>query len=885
MNTSASANLSLPANGCTYTYLAVAEASVASATFPAALAVGFSPGSAFAAAGTSDSPVGSVALSTPASVQFAGIGVSIVLSEAVNETSVSGTGLNVSVDAARNTFYEIVAVGYGVALPITASTGFALDAAVGGPVGVAGIIVTGAVGTGVHTLSLAFTPSSSGGGGSESVSFVVFEGVPPPMDWDYAPTSLPNGSLGRVGGEGSGLAVDPAHHAVLVFGGATATGLSDATLLQNTTSGRWTEVAPTGGAPSARSNFSLIDLGGEAVLFGGLVDLSSGQCANDTWLFSFATDRWTNVTLPRAPPPREEAAGAADAAASPSFALIEGGFDPALPLRGGLATVYWNDTWWFNGSSHAWSAVSKAKAPAPAAAASMVFVPPLNGFVLYGGCAKHCSNGTWILRPGAWRWSVLLTTGAVPPPAVGGAATAWDSIEGAVVTFGGFELSQGTPVPTNGTLALSVPRLVWGSIAASGFAPTPRYLAASGWLSDAICPGLEVIGGNLVAAGFAPDRYLLDSSSTSESANDSSGGVCGADPVPVPTVVPTELAIHVLTTERTSIANATVTLSQPLPVPRGAITDLAGWANFTGVPAGAIVTNASAVGYGPNSTVVHVVLGVVTILNITLDRFGRLQLEVDGIGFAGVTYPIDLAYVRVDAVTDPGTVYSNVTDPNGTTSFRVPGARTYAFNIAAYSFENATSGSGSYPLVEVPENRTNSTNVLLVPLPGASITVFVRDADTGRPVPTANVTFTLPLPAHPAVVFGTWPVDPNGSRFLDPVPPATYRIDAAASGYQPNSTAVRVLISGPPETATIYLTPNQTEGSYCGPFITPCPGWGTPNPGLNAPFGSPASLASSTFWAFVAVPIALVAMGLVEALLLRRKSREGPVRTAPGVVP
>ncbi|HZY71223.1 MAG TPA: kelch repeat-containing protein [Thermoplasmata archaeon] len=883
-NTSSAGTLSLPANGCSYAYLAIAEgASITSTSFPGALSLSFAGNTLYALGGVAEAPVASIGTSGPASVQFTGIGVSVVLRAVANQTVATGTGANVSFQPSKNAFYAIVAVGSSVSTPVSASYPFAVQTTVGTTGAAVGAIITGAVGPGPQTVHVQFAPPSTGGSGS-SVTYVVFQGDPPAMDWDSAPIALPNGSLGRVGGEGSGLVVDSADHAALLFGGATATGLSNATLVENTSNGTWTAVAASGApAPSPRSNFSLIDIGGKAVLFGGLLDSETGGCGNDTWVFDFATDRWSNVSLPRAPPPREQAAGAYGVFASLGFVLLEGGIDPALPLRGGLATVYWNDTWLFNITSHRWSGVAKAGAPSPRAGSSMAYVPPLSGFVLFGGCARVCTNGSWVLRPGTWHWAALPTSGPLGPPSVGGAAFAWDPIEGALVTFGGYELSQGTPVPTSGTLALSVPGLAWGPVAAPGLTPSPRFLAASAWLDTGACAGLDVIGGNLVAAGFAPDGFLLDSSSRPESANDSAGGVCGSDPVPVPKIAPTELAVHVRTTAAAAIAGARVNLTLPFPIPRGTYTDQDGWANFTAVPPGPVMTNVTAAGFAPVATIAHVVFGAVTILNVTLDLYGRLTLHVSGVGYAGVIYPIDLAFVRLDALSSPGVVHENSTDPNGTTHFVVAGAQTYAFNIAAYGFHNATSGIGGFSFVGVPENRTNTTVVLLTPLNGSSITVYVRDVVSGRPVPTANITFTLPLPVHPAVIFGTWPVDANGSRYLAPVPPATYRVAAVADGYQPNSTAVRVLVGGPPVTATIFLTPNQTEGTYCGPFIAPCPGWGTPDPGLNAPFGSPASLASSTFWAFVAVPIGLVAMGLVEALALRRRGRRiGSEPAVPG---
>ncbi|MCO5167566.1 MAG: protein kinase [Planctomycetes bacterium] len=98
----------------------------------------------------------------------------------------------------------------------------------------------------------------------------------------------------------AGVASDPDRRRVLVFGGNSAAALAGD--LWAWSDGEWRELPRGPESPEARECAGfVVDSRGRAVLFGGI---ARGTYLGDTWLLDLATNRWTPVDPPAAPPPR-----------------------------------------------------------------------------------------------------------------------------------------------------------------------------------------------------------------------------------------------------------------------------------------------------------------------------------------------------------------------------------------------------------------------------------------------------------------------------------------------------------------------------------------------------------------------------------------------------
>jgi hypothetical protein len=354
-------------------------------------------------------------------------------------------------------------------------------------------------------------------------------------DWDPEPFIVsPQFPLESIAGEGASMVTSDPYGTVLLFGGLSPTGLTNVTVLANETTGNWS-VAPPGPAPSPRTNASLgVTADGQyAILFGGEVNASTQVVDNETWVFSFISHTWTNVTQPIAPPPRESAAFAVD---SPdNVALLEGGWEPAASVSGGGATVIWNDTWTLNLTTLNWSAFPDPTAPRPMYASSMVYDPVDGSFLMFGGCPGLgiCSAALRQYHLGR-NWSVVSANGDLPP-ARGAASMVWSSTWEFVMMMGGFEFSQNSYFPLNDTYIYDPDGQTWNLVA--GVGPPARYDAAASFLANNGCPGMFLVGGSLALTFQPPDGWFMDANPDIGSGcniwgGDELGGSSGPPPGP-----------------------------------------------------------------------------------------------------------------------------------------------------------------------------------------------------------------------------------------------------------------------------------------------------------------------------------------------------------------
>jgi putative Ig domain-containing protein/VCBS repeat protein/Kelch motif protein len=231
--------------------------------------------------------------------------------------------------------------------------------------------------------------------------------------------------------------LDPATGKLIVTGGVSAAwyglpsvnsllngSVNDVLRLSDSTLGTWVEDLPPGmaNAPSPRFWSGMAYAGGVHVLFGGM-EYSNFFDAADTWTYSTATSRWTQVPAGGLiPSPRDQMAMAGIGSQVYLFGGESGGFS-GFPL---------NDLFSFDPTTSTWSAVPQS-APAPSARFNAGATSAQNKMWICGG-----SNGTtelsdcWSFDPPTLTWQ---SRGALSTPRQGVALAATSA--GAVYAFGG----------------------------------------------------------------------------------------------------------------------------------------------------------------------------------------------------------------------------------------------------------------------------------------------------------------------------------------------------------------------------------------------------------------------------------------------------------------
>jgi hypothetical protein len=258
--------------------------------------------------------------------------------------------------------------------------------------------------------------------------------------------------------------------------------------------GGWASVCSSC-SPGALSNASMTydPATGDVVLFGG--ENAAGVPQGATWTFSGGT--WTEVCASCGPAARFGASmGYFTSSAYPAY-------DGVILFGGRSGTGFLNDTWVF--ASGAWSLVCAACGPSPRMGAAMAWDVPDHQLVLAGGCGTTCPlNDTWgfsVYTGGATSWLELCRLCAFVPRT--NASIAWDSIDGYLLLFGG----SGPTHDRNDALAFDGTTNNWTTICPS-CSPTARAGAAASW--DSADGFVLMFGGFNSSTGSAQDADSWD---------------------------------------------------------------------------------------------------------------------------------------------------------------------------------------------------------------------------------------------------------------------------------------------------------------------------------------------------------------------------------------
>jgi hypothetical protein len=247
------------------------------------------------------------------------------------------------------------------------------------------------------------------------------------------------------------LADDPASSQLILFGGeANAqpnySGLSNRTW--QWTGSTWTQLAPATSPPLLSGAAMAYDPGSQdLVLYGGYNGLGTSDVADQTWLWNGTT--WTQIPAAGGPPGGLAFANLAYDSSTGQLILYGGLTSPSKSSETG-------GTWVWSDATDTWTQLTPAASPGPLAAAALVNDPGF-GLVLYGGRVNstQISSQTWEWTGTTW---VQLSPSVNPGGSTGLVALggAYDPVTQNIVLYGGFNGTSGSGATWLGGSAAAV---------------------------------------------------------------------------------------------------------------------------------------------------------------------------------------------------------------------------------------------------------------------------------------------------------------------------------------------------------------------------------------------------------------------------------------------
>ncbi len=184
---------------------------------------------------------------------------------------------------------------------------------------------------------------------------------------------------------------------VLLFGGFSIPGgnvVRDDTWLYDFSNNTWTQRSPMN-KPSARHSHAMASVRGDdkVILFGGTIQVMDSK--DDIWVYDLSEDNWTELTKG----PRGRYGHAMATIDGDDKVLIAGGiyFD-------GMTYSYYNDTWVYDLSEDKW--IRKSDMPEGRWQLAMAAIEGSDKFIVYGGVPLFWNNDTWIYDLSEDKWTV-----------------------------------------------------------------------------------------------------------------------------------------------------------------------------------------------------------------------------------------------------------------------------------------------------------------------------------------------------------------------------------------------------------------------------------------------------------------------------------------------
>jgi N-acetylneuraminic acid mutarotase len=216
---------------------------------------------------------------------------------------------------------------------------------------------------------------------------------------------------------------DPGTREVVVFGGDGASGDFGDTWAYGPATNTWTKVDPGGSSGSVLIGFSVAyePTHGRVIMFGGLSGLFMRK---DTWAYDVAADRWTELK-PSGRAPSERV----------TCSMVYVPDTGRVIMFGGRANHALNDTWAYDPKANSWTELKPAGSlPSARYGHSLVYSPATHRVIMFGGWGGEDTvpNDTWAYDPVANTWTDLRPTGS-PRLTVWGSSMAFDPVSGKAI--------------------------------------------------------------------------------------------------------------------------------------------------------------------------------------------------------------------------------------------------------------------------------------------------------------------------------------------------------------------------------------------------------------------------------------------------------------------
>jgi N-acetylneuraminic acid mutarotase len=205
--------------------------------------------------------------------------------------------------------------------------------------------------------------------------------------FDMAPAMAPSP---RAAG---GVAYDSQSDRIVQFGGILSTTTQEAsneTWIYDYNSNTWTNASPSIAPSSRLASYMTYDSESDRVILFGGVTLTPSGVHGDTWAYDLETNTWEEMHPSIAPDARYGAANAYDS--NEDRVLLFGGNPSATTI-----TNTFNDTWAYDYNSNTWVELSPVSHPTNRYATKMVYDSESNKTVLFGSYPGASVNDkTWV---------------------------------------------------------------------------------------------------------------------------------------------------------------------------------------------------------------------------------------------------------------------------------------------------------------------------------------------------------------------------------------------------------------------------------------------------------------------------------------------------------
>jgi N-acetylneuraminic acid mutarotase len=290
----------------------------------------------------------------------------------------------------------------------------------------------------------------------------------------------------------SGIAYDSQSDRIVQFGGilnTTTLEASNETWIYDYNSNTWTNAAPSI-APSHRlASYMTYDSESDRVILFGGVTLSPSSVHDDTWAYDFDTNTWEEMHPSIAPDARYGASTAYDS--EEDRVLLFGGNPSATTI-----TNTFDDTWAYDYNSNTWVELNPVNHPTNRYASKMVYDSESNKTVLFSGYpSANTKDKTWIFDYDDNNWTeanpILHPNGRFRHHIV------YDSESDSIIMFGGMtgDWYGEQVINTDTTWSYDVNTDVWTMM---GTVPTSPTTSPTTPIEPGEFPMIVVVAGALI---------------------------------------------------------------------------------------------------------------------------------------------------------------------------------------------------------------------------------------------------------------------------------------------------------------------------------------------------------------------------------------------------